>query len=349
MIYNRPWFRTKPERALSSDYQLKLREQIDQYKDIDINVLPPIFHYWSHTYLRPILEDVFGHGAFSAIYADQFARAFAETGLRTAASLGSGDAWLEVDVAVKMKDAGERDFVIECVELSDHLIERGVRRAAEAGVSDHIRFRQVDLNSWRPEQRFGAFLASQSLHHFVNLEAIFDFVLEMMAPQGRFVSNDTIGRNGHMRWPESRAIIQYYWDGLPERFKYHHQLRRIESPQFLDWDCSVEGFEGIRAQDIMPELVKRFGFTHFAGWGGITDLFVDRGFGHNYSKDDPTHVAFIDQLEATNASMLVSGFLKPTQMCAVMVRDKNAPCRTHRGLTPNKALRDPKATITPIL
>jgi len=28
------------------------------YKDaVDINVLPPIFHCWSHTYVRPILEE----------------------------------------------------------------------------------------------------------------------------------------------------------------------------------------------------------------------------------------------------------------------------------------------------
>lgn len=333
---------------MGSDYDEKVRQQIEQYRDVDVNQLPPIFHYWSHTYLRPIIEHVFGVPAFSEVYANEFTRVFDATGARRAASLGSGDAWLEVEIAKLMRANGVRDFVIECVELSDHLIERGVLRAAEAGVSEHVIFRQVDLNSWRPDQQFGAFMASQSLHHFVNLEAIFDFVQEMMAPQGSFTSNDTIGRNGHLRWPETRAIVDYFWEGLPEEYKYNHALKRFESPRFMDWDCSGEGFEGIRAQDILPELVKRFGFTHFAGWGGITDPFTDRSFGHNYSDQNPDHLAFIDRLELTNSAMLDVSFIKPTQMCAIMVHDKDAPCRTYRGLTPQRAVRDPDARITPL-
>lgn len=334
---------------MQSDYQEKLRQQIEQYRDVDINQLPPIFHYWSHTYLRPIVEYVFGVSTFSEVYANEFKRTFAVTGARRAASLGSGDAWLEVEIAVHLRNMGERDFTIECVELSDHLIERGKQRAREAGVADHVVFRQVDLNTWRPQNKFASFLASQSLHHFVNLESIFDFVLEMMEREGSFVSNDTIGRNGHMRWPETRAIVDYFWEGLPERFKYNHLLKRFESPRFLDWDCSGEGFEGIRAQDIMPELLKRFGFTHFAAWGGVPDPFTDRAFGHNYSADDPTHLAFIDKLEHTNAVLLETGFVKPTQMCAFMVHDKDARCRTYRGLTPQRALREPNAPITPLV
>lgn len=332
---------------MQSDYQEKLRQQIEQYRDVDINQLPPIFHYWSHTYLRPIIEDVFGAPTFAQVYAKEFARTFELTGQRRVASLGAGDAWLEREIAVLLRERGVRDFVIECVELSDHLIERGRRRAQEAGVEDHLVFRQVDLNSWRPERAFASFMASQALHHFVNLESIFDFVLEMMAPAGSFVTNDTIGRNGHMRWPETRAIVDYFWEGLPERFKYNHLLQRFESPRFLDWDCSGEGFEGVRAQDILPELLKRFGFTHFAAWGGVPDPFLDRGFGHNYSAEDPAHRAFVDKLEATNAVLLDAGFIKPTQMCAIMVRERQVACRSYRGLTPEKSLRDPAATATP--
>jgi hypothetical protein len=150
-----------------------------------------------------------------------------------------------------------------------------------------------------------------------------------------------IGRNGHMRWPETRAIVDYFWRQMPERFKYHHQLRRFESPDFMDWDCAVEGFEGIRAQDILPLLIQRFGFTHFAAWGGVTDTFLDRGFGHNFSHTDPEHLAFVDRLEAVNTAMHDIGFVKPTQMFAVMVLDRNAACVSHRGMTPHKALRIP--------
>lgn len=330
---------------MSSDYKRKLQQQIEQYREVDINELPKIFHYWSHKFVRPILEEVFGQGSFSGIYAELFEASFFRTGMRRVTSLGAGDGWLEVEIASALRLRGQRDFQIECVEVSDHLIERGIRRAIDAGVYDNIVFRQADLNDWRPDRRTGAYLASQSLHHFVNLESIFDHIASTLDSNGVFATNDTIGRNGHMRWPETRAIVDYYWQALPESLCYNHLLRRFEHPHFLDWDCSVDGFEGVRAQDILPALMSRFGFTHFAGWGGVIDPFVDRAFGHNYSTEDPAHLAFIDDIEATNLALLQAGFIKPTQMCAVLVLDKSASCRSYKGLTPAWSLRDPNAKI----
>lgn len=328
-----------------SDYRKKLQQQIDQYREVDINELPKIFHYWSHKYVRPILEEVFGLGSFSEIYAELFDICFSRTGIRRAISLGAGDGWLEVEIASLMRARGQRDFQIECVEVSDHLIERGIRRAIDAGVYEHIVFRQADLNDWQPDRRVGAYLASQSLHHFVRLESIFDHIASTLDVNGVFASNDTIGRNGHMRWPETRAIVDYFWQVLPESLCYNHLLRRFEYPHFLDWDCSADGFEGVRAEDILPGLISRFGFTHFAAWGGAIDPFVDRAFGHNYSVEDPSHLAFIDDVEATNLMLLQAGFLKPTQMCAFLVLDKSVPCRTYRGLSPSWSLRDPAKRI----
>jgi SAM-dependent methyltransferase len=326
------------------NYAERIRQQIEQFIDVNIHDLPDIFHYWSDKNLRPMIEAVFGRSKFADIYAAHAQRAFHATGDRTVVSLGAGDAWMEVDIAKSLVAAGEHNFSIVCVELSQHLIERGIQRARDEGVADFVTYQKADLNSWRPEKRCAAFMANQALHHFVDLEQIFDLVADNLEPAGRFMSNDMIGRNGHMRWPETRAVIDYFWKQLPESFKYHHQLRRFESPEFIDWDCSVEGFEGIRAQDILPLLLERFGFSHFAAWGGVIDIFLDRGFGHNYSNTNPEHRAFIDRLEEVSSSMLNAGFVKPTQMFAVMVLDKNARCISHRGMTPQKALRDPNVT-----
>lgn len=330
---------------MSSDYKRKLQQQIEQYRGVDINELPKIFHYWSHKYVRAILEEVFGLGSFSEIYAELFERCFSRTGIRRAISLGPGDGWLEVEIASTLRLRGQRDFQIECVEVSDHLIERGIRRAIDAGVYEHVVFRQADLNDWQADRRVGAYLASQSLHHFVNLESIFDNVAGTLDPNGVFASNDTIGRNGHMRWPETRAIVDYFWQALSERLCYNHLLGRFEHPNYLDWDCSGDGFEGIRAQDILPALVSRFGFTHFAAWGGVIDPFVDRAFGHNYSVEDPAHLAFIDEIETTNLMLLEAGFIKPTQMCAFLVLDKSAHCRSYKGLSPSRSVRDPAKKV----
>jgi hypothetical protein len=324
-----------------SDYAKRLQQQIEQYRDVDVHDLPEIFHYWSNKYVRPIIESVFECSRFCDVYAAQFRRAFSLTNNRTVVSLGAGDASMEVDIAKSLRAAGERDFRIICTELSDHLIQRGTDHARVEGVSEHIVYEQADLNTWRPATLCAAFMANQSLHHFVELEGIFDLVDRHLAPGGRFISNDMIGRNGHLRWPEAKVITDYFWCQLPDEYKYHHQLKRFEIPDFIDWDCSSEGFEGVRAQDVLPLLINRFGFTHFAAWGGLTDTFLDRGFGHNYSAANQSHLDFIDTLEQLNSSMISIGFIKPTQMFAVMVRDKLSPIKLFNGMSPSKALRDP--------
>ena len=82
-----------------------------------------------------------------------------------------------------------------------------------------------------------------------------------------------------MRWPEALFQVNELWRELPERYHHNRQLRRME-PEYENWDCSKEGFEGIRAQDVLPELLKRFHFKLFVGFGNVVDIFVDRSFGH---------------------------------------------------------------------
>lgn len=94
-------------------------------------------------------------------------------------------------------------------------------------------------------------LANHSLHHLVALESIFTGVKAGLSEGGVFVINDMIGRNGHMRWPEAMEVIPDLWRYLPESHKYNHQLKRVEH-DYINWDCSLTSFEGIRAQDILP-------------------------------------------------------------------------------------------------
>ena len=93
------------------------------------------------------------------------------------------------------------------------------------------------------------------------------------------MTDDMIGRNGHMRWPEALVILDGLWKELPNSYKYNHQLKRLEV-QFDNWDCSKEAFEGIRSQDILPLLIKKFQFDLFLGFANVVDVFVDRSFGH---------------------------------------------------------------------
>ena len=117
------------------------------------------------------------------------------------------------------------------------------------------------------------------------------------------------------------------------------QLRRTEQ-RFLDWDCSTSGFEGVRAQDILPLCVERFGFDLFIGFANVIDPFIDRGFGPNFDADAPWDRAFIDRVHARDEAEIRAGRVKPTHMFAVMTRGPGAGVH-HDGLSPADAIRRP--------
>lgn len=312
------------------EYQAKIQQQIDQYREVDnIHDLPEIFHYWSNKHIRPRLNTVVGVDSVTDFYAKPLltaANACAAEPPRFL-SIGAGDCSVEIAVTKRLVELGLSNFSMECLELSPVLVERAVAQAQTEKVS-HLLFPiQTDINKWEASgPRYCAVMANHSLHHLSELEKIFDSVKTGLMPHGMFVTNDMIGRNGHMRWPETLEWIERIWAFLPDRYKYNQQLKRFER-EFVNWDCSKEGFEGIRAQDILPLLIDRFHFKNFLSFGGIVDVFVDRAFGHNFDAASPQDRALIDFIQLLNDLFIDSGVVKPTTMFAVMGL---GPCSTQQ-------------------
>ena len=329
----------------SSDYEQRMASEVRTYEgQVNVHDLPEIFHYWSNRYLRPILED-FGFSHPEAFFEQQLAQAY-DSAERSAVaparfvSVGSGNCDAEVRIATALVASGRPHFVLECLDINPAMLARGKALAEAAGVAAQLEPLQADFNAWSPARGYDAVLANQSLHHVVELEALFDAVVVAIGEQGRFITSDMIGRNGHARWPEALAIVQEFWSELPPSYRYNQQLRRQED-QFGNWDCSVEGFEGIRAQDILPLLVDRFGFRIFIGYANIIDPFVDRAFGHNFDAAGDWDRAFIDRIHARDEAELLAGRVKPTHMLAAMVADRTAVPATWRHLTPEFCVRRP--------
>ena len=323
-------------------YRRRLEREIANYAD-DTNVhdLPEIFHYWSNRYVRPWFEAV-----DTTHPEDLFARYLLEAARCSDAdtprflSIGAGNCDAEVGIARDLIGRGLERFTLECLDINPSMLERGRAMAEEAGVGEHLRFSQADFNDWRPEGRYDGILANQCLHHVQNLEGLFDGIHDGLTDTGLFITSDMIGRNGHQRWPEALEIVEREWQKLPERYRYNHQAQRLEL-EFINHDCSVESFEGIRAQDILPLLVERFSFHVFIAFGNVVDVFIDRAFGHNFDAESPEDRAFIDRLHAIDEQGFADGTLKPTHMVAVMAR-KSAPADAPfhaRGLSPEQAIR----------
>lgn len=309
-------------------YFLKSALEQANYADLEVvHDLPKIHDYWSNTYLLPKAKEL-GFSGVDAFFAQHI------RGGRVL-SIGCGNCDMEARVARLL---GERDFVIECLDLNADMLARGRALAEREGVAQKLAFTQGDFNTWRPTRRYDAVIANQALHHVSALEHLYDAVAAALAPGGRFIVSDMIGRNGHQRWPEARAIVDELWAELPPQYRYNRQLGRRED-RFMDWDHSVAGFEGVRAQDVLPLLVERFHFEMFLPFANVIDPFVDRAFGYNFDPARDWDRAFIDRVHARDEQEILAGRIKPTHMFAVMSLEKPQATKFWAGLTPDACIR----------
>ena len=322
--------------------ETRIAQQIAQYADVE-NMhakLSEINAYWKKAHHRDRMQEGTGVANHIQLYARAIKDGFAASPVRRVVSLGSGDGAIEVQVAKTLERDGVTDYEFLLHELSPIQNERAQLRAQEAGLKGKFVTFETNLNEWQPDGEFAAVIAHHSLHHIVELEHVFDQILAFMAPGGTFATFDIIGRNGHMRWPETYAIINAFWHFLPED-KRRHAVLNFVADDYRDHDSSTQGFEGIRAQDILPELVSRFEFETFFAWGGLTDVFTGRGYGANFDATIPEDQRFISLVDELNEALLSIGAIKPTILCAVMQKSFKGTPRRYRGREPAAMVRDP--------
>jgi SAM-dependent methyltransferase len=326
-------------------YRDSLAKEQQIYENcVDVHGLPPIFHYWTSHHLLPKVQ-AFGFKSPSDMFAQHLEKACHAGRPSRFVSLGSGNCDLEIDLARTLQRHGH-DFILDCLDVNPAMLERGRLAAEQAGLSNRINFIASDLNSWQPDREYDAVVANQSLHHVVNLEALFDNVKRTLRPGGEFLISDMIGRNGHQRWPEALAVIHEFWSKLPPSYRYNQLLSCYEE-LYQSWDCSVEGFEGVRAQDILPLLIDRFHFHIFIPYGNVTDPFIDRAFGPHFDPASAWDRAFIDAVHRRDDAELASGRLTPTHMMAVLANEPISAPRFPAGLSPDRCVRAPDKIVQP--
>ena len=324
------------------NYQRRMEAEQRCYAGCEnVHLLPPIFHYWSNRYVRPRFE-VHGFTTPEEMFQKLLTRRYdvASSGTRRFLSLGSGNCDLELQLALSLLGGGRGQFVIDCIEINEEMILRGRTGAASVGVSDRLHVEMADLNQWTPGCDYDAVIAHQSLHHIVNLEGLFSGIKTCLKPGAQIGICDTIGRNGNQRWPEAERLVKEFWRRLPPSYRYNQQLRRYEE-MIENWDCSKEGFEAIRSQDILPELVSTFEFQLFIGYANIIEPFVSRAFGHNFNADEVWDRCFIDEVHRRDEEGIISGELTPTQMIAVVGNESVRSAAKDCGRKPEEFVRRP--------
>lgn len=337
----------------SMDYEFRIKNEISSFRDVvNVSNLPEIHGYWATKYVLPLLSpfgfgndveffhryiskaanNCLGMGPISDKVATQTCRVIA---------LGSGNCELEVTLIERLLAAGIRNVTIECTDLNPYMLDRGRALAAEKNVLDRLEFTQMDVNRWEPVGKYDVVIACHSLHHFLELDYLFDAIHGCLQENGYFLTHDMIGRNGHMRWPEALELVNALWEELPDSYKYNHLQRRVEL-KYDNFDCSKDGFEGIRAQDILPLLIERFEFELFVPFGNLIDIFVDRCFGFNFDCANSWDIDFIDRVQRMDEEAIEAGRITPTHMYAAMKISKPSERHFIKHLTPEFCVRKVK-------
>ena len=325
-----------------NDYAARLAAENRLYRDdIDVHSLPEIFHYWSNRYIRPKLE-AFGFSTPEGMFRKYLAELFERHPSRAkrVVSFGSGNCNMEIELALDLRSRNHSDFIIDCVDLNPVMLERGRTSAAEHEIAAHLSFVEADFNAWSPEHEYDAVIANQALHHVLKLEDLFAGIRSSLKPDGLLIVSELVGRNGHQRWPESLEIVHEFWRKLPPSYRFNRQLHRYEE-LYINYDCSSDGFEGIRAQDILPLLLENFHFQVFIAFANIVEPFVDRGFGYNFDAQSAWDRNFIDAVHQRDEQEFAAGRLKPTHILAVLGKDPSIPTLCHPPLTPEFCVRNP--------
>jgi SAM-dependent methyltransferase len=323
-------------------YESKVEQEIRNYRDVaNVHELPPIYHYWSNKHLRPKFESL-GFSNPDEFYLRYIAQVAGSTtpSICNILSLGAGNCDTEVRLSKLLRERAVENFEFHCLDINPQMLARGEQLVREGGLTAHFVFVESDINSWATQTSYDIVIANQSLHHIVELELLFEKIHRCLRESGFFLTNDMIGRNGHLRWPEALELVQACWTLLDQKQKWNWQLKRLEDV-YENWDCSVEGFEGIRSQDILPLLVGAFHFDRFIGFANAINVFVDRAFGHNFDASSPKDCYFIDFVSQLDDYFIETGKLKPTQMIAAMTKTDRSPAKVYKHLTPQFCIRPP--------
>lgn len=321
-------------------YTDQLNDEISRFTDeTEVNDLPDIFHYWSNKYLVPKFKP---HGFSNP---DEFFYKYAmestqnQNEMAHILSIGSGNCDSEVRLAKQLKSNGINNFVVTCLDINSTMLQRGHVLAQQHEVTELVDFEKGDFNHWKPKKKYDLVIANQCLHHVVELEHLYDSIYQSLAKNGKFITSDVIGRNGHMRWPEALNELKKVWKSMPDRYKYNHAMKRFEK-KFINHDCSIEGFEGIRAQDVLPLLFNQFKFELFIPFANLILIFVDRSFGSNFDVENPEDIRFIDEIHSLDEYLINNGTIKPTQMMAVLTSKSDSNSNLSRAdIEANQAVR----------
>ena len=294
-----------------NEYNRKLQEEVNIYgSQINVHELPNAHHIYSSNVITKSLEKLTGQKNFNSWCADEIDKLSLKLGRKIhGLSIGCGNGDTEIDV---MKKIINKDLVhLTGLDINPAMVERGNAMLFEAGI-DNMDFKLGDFNFPKFEKKYDFFFANHSLHHVTELENLFESIKENSSDEMIFLINDMIGRNGHVLWNGSKELVDEIWGNLDIRYRYNAYTKEYDN-EVMNHNCSTEGFEGIRAEDIIPLLISYFDFDIYLPFSYMISRFIDRAYGHNFNLDDKNDLEIINKIIELEKNIADKNILSATQ------------------------------------
>lgn len=302
------------------------------------DTLPPIFMYWAAKFIRPKFERL-GADSPEDLYFREIVRSFATPTRKDdlkLASFGCGACELEARLSRRLLDAGI-DARIDCIDINPGLLQLGKANAANNGVEDKLNFIVADCASYVSKSGYDAIIVNQFFHHVDELERFCEGLERSLLDDGLLMSSDVVGRNGHVLWPSVAEHVRIFWQELPEEKKLDRADGRIKS-RYESVDHSAYSNEGVRAQEVVESLLRRFDFDLFLTFGAVIMPFVERRFGFNFSADSQD-AEFIDRVAVLDEERSAAGAFPGSNMFATLRKKGKADRKLYDPISPSDHVR----------
>lgn len=297
--------------------------------------LPPIFAYWSRTWLAPQAGplDVESPERF---YLNRIREAAHDGSTVNVLSVGPGSGSLEIKLAMALRAEGV-PLRMTCADVNPRLMRAGSDLARNCGVAECMRF--VTLDCAHPFELPGhdVVIVNQFLHNVQTLETLVRSLAASMQPDGVLLGTDVIGRNGHLLWPDAAALVESIWEQLPEAKRMDRHFGRVQA-SYRPIDHAACANQGVRAQDVVEALSEVFDFELFFTYGGAIMPFVGHRLGFNFDPANPADTALIDRIHLLDAAALAEERYPASNMVAALRLKGRARSPRCLSVTPQRHL-----------
>lgn len=240
-------------------------------------------------------------------------------------SLGAGSCSLEIQWILP-RLARPETCTLECIDLNQDLIEQGRGRAEATGAS--FVGTAMDINQLELEpETYDVILCWASLHHFMELDRIAWQISRGLKPQGVFITMDICSRNGFLLWPQTREVINEFWELLPAPYRRAHTLgpEPVTCEIYPEVDCAASGFECIRSESILPALERHLERRTLVFAHSLMRRFFDTMFGKNFDLRRPFDRSFFTIVRDYDEMALATRQLRPETFFGIYQKGQGEP------------------------